>query len=564
MDSETLALAAEVAAALDNNSMASESSLLTPITLYRTGRILFATTCILHPSSSHDANNDTSSSSISTVFDKLLSSIDRDYVRNVLLHELHVAYANLIVSFASSSIRDTTSSLTSLMASTKSNYATKPLAECTAQDVIEATESLCGMYLSSITACRYCGSFQTNGDSDDDGSVNELDIVFASFSWVYQYIILDNMLDNTTSSSLDRLKEGLLKTISRILIHGIVVCQSTTSTTSEQESEDERLSNVVNVIQRIQSSGGGEYSYTMGDMLHLEEQKHHNDSFLQALNEQFNDGPQLQYFKVMLHGFLRSKPPEPTISSTKTNNPSNKMLLEPSVKQPPQTMLDVQINHIQSVLPDLGEGYIEEALKCYNHNIERTLDALLSGNNTIHPALSTLPKNLPRKLKDLPEQYTPNVNMHRGATFKDDGKEHVDRQKQYIKEAERKAEEEAYLVENVSRALGGLRVQGIQNNEVITSTITTDDFGITGNEYNDDYDDQYDGVGDDGGMAGGIGGLDEGLYDVDVHNVHQRYDRGGAKNDQDMWRQYNKLIKEVDSESQYWVSFFTNMTFFFI
>eukprot|EP00956_Cyclotella_meneghiniana_P036108 scaffold121612_cov37-Cyclotella_meneghiniana.AAC.1 len=180
MDSEALALAAEVAAALDNNSMASESSLLTPITLYRTGRILFATTCILHPSSSHDANNDTSSSSISTVFDKLLSSIDRDYVRNVLLHELHVAYANLIVSFASSSssssIRDTTSSLTSLMTSTKSNYATKPLAECTAQDVIEATESLCGMYLSSITACRYCGSFETNGGGDDDGSVNELDI----------------------------------------------------------------------------------------------------------------------------------------------------------------------------------------------------------------------------------------------------------------------------------------------------------------------------------------------------------------------------------------------------
>eukprot|EP00956_Cyclotella_meneghiniana_P034867 scaffold109002_cov50-Cyclotella_meneghiniana.AAC.2 len=98
---------------------------------------------VLHPSS-HDAN-DTSSPSISTVFDKLLSSIDGDCVRNVLLHELHVAYANLIVSFASSSIRDTTSLLTSLMASTKSTYATKPLAECTAQDVIEATESLCGM-----------------------------------------------------------------------------------------------------------------------------------------------------------------------------------------------------------------------------------------------------------------------------------------------------------------------------------------------------------------------------------------------------------------------------------
>eukprot|EP00956_Cyclotella_meneghiniana_P018650 scaffold31189_cov72-Cyclotella_meneghiniana.AAC.1 len=90
----------------------------------------------------------------------------------------------------------------------------------------------------------------------------------------------------------------------------------------------------------------------MGDMLHLEEQKQHNDSFLRALNEQFNDGPQLKYFKAMLRGFQRSKPPEPTIASTKMNNPSNrKMLFESSVKQPPQTMMDVQINHIQSVLP---------------------------------------------------------------------------------------------------------------------------------------------------------------------------------------------------------------------
>jgi len=39
-------------------------------------------------------------------------------------------------------------------------------------------------------------------------------------------------------------------------------------------------------------------------------------------------------------------------------------------------------------------------------------------------------------------------------------------------------------------------------------------------EYNDDYDDQYDGIGD-----GGLGDMDDGLYDVDVHNVHQKYDR---------------------------------------
>lgn len=556
MDSETLALAAEVATALDQSAhtdnIASKSpSLLTPITLYRTGRILFA--CI-HPS---DANIDDTSNapSISTLFDKLLSSLHRDYVRNALLHELHVGYANLIVSFASaaaSSYPDT-SSLTSLMASA-SNYASKPLAECTAHDVIEATQSLCGIYMSSNTACRYCGSFETanNGDESSNGSstttANELDIAIASFSWVYEYLLL------SLDASLGSLKECVLTTISRILTHGIVL-PSTSTAISDHDSEDERLSAVMNTIQRIQSSVG-EYSCVMGDMLHLEEEQHNsrNDSFLRALNEQFSDGPQLQYFKAMLRGFPRSNSKPKSIATTTNIQPNDKALLESSVKQPPQTMLDVQINHVQSVLPDLGDGFIEEALKFHNDNVERTLDALLSGN-LLHPTLSSLPRNLPRKLKDLPEQYTANVNMHRGATAKEDGKEHVQRQKQYVKEAERQAEEEAYLVENVSRALGGLRVQGIQSE---STAAATDDFGVTGSEYNDDYDDQYDGVGDDGGMAGGIGGLDDGLYDVDVHNVHQRYDRGGAKNDQDMWRQYNKLIKDVDSESQYWVSSLIN------
>ena len=46
--------------------------------------------------------------------------------------------------------------------------------------------------------------------------------------------------------------------------------------------------------------------------------------------------------------------------------------------------------------------------------------------------------------------------------------------------------------------------------------------------------------------------MDQGLYDVDVHNVHQKYDRGGAKNEQEMWRKYNRLIKDVDAESAFW------------
>ena len=510
MDADILALAQDAAASLESQATSSptDHTSLSPITLYRIGRVLFAS-----------ISNGTADTSILKSFDKLISSLGDEYVRSVLLHELHVAYANLIVSFASSSIScPDTSSLSTYMGQTP-NYATKPPPVCTSKDVIDATESLCGIYLASTSACEYCGSFES--------SSNELDIVFASFAWVYEYIASDPSI---------RIKENVLQTISNILRYGIVQ-------TPTDKSEDEHLGSIMNIIQRIQSSGG-EHNFAMGDMLQLQENA--NDSFVKALTAKFSNGPQLQYTLAMLRGFPTSNS-KPAASNVKSSSKSKVSNNERPMKHPQQNMTDIQINHVKAVLPDLGDGFIEEALKVYNNDVERTLDALLqiSDNSTnIHPRLRSLPKNLPRKLKDLPEQYTANVDMHRGATAKNDGKEHVQRQKQYIKQVERQAEEEAYLVENVSRALGGLR---IQKNE-------TDDFGITGNEYDDDYDDQYDGVGDDGGMAGGIGGMDEGLYDVDVHNVHQKYDRGGAKNEQEMWRQYNRLIKNVDAESQFWVS----------
>jgi hypothetical protein len=229
-----------------------------------------------------------------------------------------------------------------------------------------------------------------------------------------------------------------------------------------------------------------------------------------------------------------------------------------SIAQPlqkKQNMVDIQIDHIKSILSTLGEGYIEEALKCYNHDVGRTLEALIqlteeSGSggaiyNNIHPRLCTLPKNLPRQLKKSVDHYTANVDLHRGATVKEDGREHVQRQKELIRDVERKAEEEALLMENVSRALGGLKAIGtVQENDDFDND---DYFQSNGNEYDDDYDDQYDGIGNDGGV-----GVDEGLYDVDTNNIHQKYDRVGAKNEQEMWRKYNRMIKDVQAEGAFW------------
>lgn len=155
--------------------------------------------------------------------------------------------------------------------------------------------------------------------------------------------------------------------------------------------------------------------------------------------------------------------------------------------------------------------------------------------DAVHPRLLAFPKNLPRAMKESVQQYTANVSLHRGSTAQKDGFEHVRRQKHIMKEAEREAEEEAFLV---SRALSATRGSTGENDEFEGWEAVH-----TNSTYDDDHDDQY----DDGGAAGG---LDEGLYDVDEHNVHQKYDRGGAKNEQDMWRKYNSIIKDVDSESQ--------------
>ena len=495
MNSEILSLAEEVASSIEPSTAASPQPLPDPLTLYKTGRILFA------------CRDNSNADPIIDAFDSLLISLGEEYVCSVL-HQLHVAYANLIVSVSSNASTPDVSLLREFMAHVP-NYAMKTVI-CSPKDLTEATESLCGIYLSK-TACLHCANLKS------EEANNELDIVLASFFWAYDYLLLDETID---------LKKDVLGAISCILIGVVdsIFCD---------DSEDEQLGNIMNILQRIQTSD----SCAMGDMLQAEQIEH---SFVNVLTAKFADGAQLQYILAMLRAFPRSdSKPVDKQSESKAKWQEEAIPL----RQPEQTMTDLQIARIKGVLPDLGEGFIEEALKCYNNDVERTLDALLQ--QSLHPRLSSLPKNLPRKLKDLPDRYTANVDMHRGATVKEDGKEHVERQKQYIKNVERQAEEEAYLVENVSRALGGLKVQEAKH---------TDDFDVICDEYDDDYDDQYDGIGDDGGMAGGIGGMDEGLYDVDVHNVHQKYDRGSAKKEQEMWRQYNKLIKDVDAESQFWVS----------
>ena len=507
--------------------------------IYRTGRVLYHY---------HRDNHTTTSGNLVDGFDQLLSTIPPSHLTAVILYDINYAFAELVFAYASSSSHSPTAILASIGSMLPLRaHAAKLSSKFTFEDVLHGTESICGIYLSRV-ACRAL----VLEEEGQDGS-QLLQLVFLSLSWVYDCLTRSD--DKGAEYDADvEMKDFILCSLSMMLRIGLL----SSSNQSSDEDDDEKLTNIMNTIQKIQEALG-EYNCALGDM--LDKEQNEQDSFVNALRSTFTSKdvsqqqpPQLQYLLAMLRSSRRSSDDAKQPAAIPSSAATTELESKPRQLQKQQNMVDIQIDHIHSILPSLGEGYIEEALKCYNHDLGRTLEALLqfseeSGSggtsyNNIHPRLRTLPKNLPRQLKKSVEHYTANVNLHRGATAKEDGKEHVERQKEFIRSEVQRAEEEALLVENVSKALGGLKVSGVDQD---SDEDDDDYFQSNRNEYDDDYDDQYDGIGNDGGI-----GIDEGLYDVETHNVQQKYDRGGAKNEQEMWRKYNRLVRDVESESSFW------------
>jgi len=439
-DEEIRFLAAEVARSFEAQASTNGFLINQPssITLYRTGRVLYSCHSI-------GGNDDGRVVALLDAFDSMMATLSRNYVHNVLLHNLHFSYATMITSFATSAPSPPSPSISAI----RSMIAAKspPAVSISWDDIIEATESLCGIYVSSVNACECCCLTL----SSEEGRY-ELELAFVSLSWVYDYLS-----NKKSTPARDLMQKSILITLSRMLSHGIVI-----SSEKSEEDMDDQLSNIMTVIQNIQSLSG-EYNCALGDMLDLE------NEFLATLSAKFqakdaSPPPQMQYLLAMLQSSSRSKVPQPCIVDS-----ASILQVESTSQIKPESLTDVQIDHIKSVLPALGEGYILEALKCYNHDVERTLEALLDlsdgGNsNDIHPRLLTIPSNLPRKLRDRVDRYSANVNLHRGSAAKEDGQEHARIQKEHIKYVERKAEEEAFLIENVSRSLGGFRISDGDNN----------------------------------------------------------------------------------------------------
>lgn len=294
------------------------------------------------------------------------------------------------------------------------------------------------------------------------------------------------------------LKECILSILSAWMIHGLIE-----PSISTHGNEDDAIQSVMQVCQSISSE---QSSTCLGDLVTWQKRDDSQCITLeQAIDQTFTNDvhAQKEYLRLVISSAKSSVKAKPKQKTGEKNKP----------KEPPRTQVSGMkrlVDEVKQVFPHYGDGYIEAALACYNHNLEKTTAALLEvetdpRSNSIHPRLRALDKNLPSRRKESKSQYDTPSN---GAEVSKEDIEARELQKAHLREMEVMQENEAFLV---SAAMG---------------------------DYNDDYDDQYDGIGDDGGAAGGIGAADGGLYDV--------------VDDFEAIKAYNKVTKEMEKDRLYW------------
>jgi hypothetical protein len=193
--------------------------------------------------------------------------------------------------------------------------------------------------------------------------------------------------------------------------------------------------------------------------------------------------------------------------------------------------LDRRIDQVQTLLPDLGAGFIETALSHYQGNVETTVSMLFGDSSLLPPALRVIDRHLPRRKK---------ANSN-----KQHEEELAVEAKQVVKDRmalERKQEEERYRAllyvaqkeEQEQRHQNGQKQQ--QEGEEGSAIVATTTYH---GEYDDDYDDQYDDMED-----GGLGGADSGWYDTGGSN--------DTTSDYDKVRLYNQVTRHEEAEGAFW------------
>jgi hypothetical protein len=236
---------------------------------------------------------------------------------------------------------------------------------------------------------------------------------------------------------------------------------------------------------------------------------------LQSSNPQWKEQMMSRFVEIEQQDYLSSMftveddddKDSPMTQTSKPNNSqqqertdSRSMSESKSSTTSPQDSIQRLVLQVKNLFPHLGDGYIETALSQYHGDVEHTIGALVEAQE--NPA--SLPVTLQRLDPKLPGRW-------KGPTTSQSKAEEEEARRvtqETVRAMERQQEDEA-------RALEVFRVTSVPKHD----------------EYNDDYDDLYDEV--DGFMSN-----DQGLYD-DFETV----------------RTYNKMLKQVEQDQAFWVSY---------
>jgi len=385
----------------------------TPLQLYQVGKLLYETEA--QASEAHVA--------LLKSYQLLLEELPVSYLRNVLFHDLNIAFAQ-------------------------------------ATGTIDAVHAMCGLYADTTLACRA-------GYSVD-----------LCKSLCTAYSVLNPQKDYNRECT------ALLRSLSSLLLESDLFA-------SNDEQEETQLQKIMGVIQALTED---EHNTCFGDMIEWQERTIPTRFLPIVVKSRFDETPQREYLLLMLTSSPRSGSVQPT------QHPSQQQEQSPVSAKTVSAGSEIQrrIQLVRDVLPELGEGFVETALSCFQGDADRTVAALLEAQSdpmSLPPVLQMMDPKLPKRhTETTPDSYSLNDDEARRIT------------KARLADMERTQEAEAYALAVVGK----------------------------NDEYDDDYDDQYDGL--DGG--GDLGGGDGETYDVDLDTI----------------RNYNRAAMAAVAEDSFWVS----------
>ena len=430
-------------------------------------------------------------------FQELLKAMEDDYLHDVILKDINHAFDSLIEK-AKMSLQELTQLSKSSKAKERLEY---DLSQC-----FSAMKAFHVIYTNTNGNVNGNTNGNTTGNTNGEESSQRCCRLGFDPLICVQIVFLYDAACQVQPPGPSMLKECILSTLSSLLTHGLVLPSTSISRfDNNNNSEDEAIQSIMQFVQSISS----ERTLTcLGDLVQWQNENSKNNiiSLQKAIESSFSN--QVHAQKEYLYIMLSSAPTLHTNNANANDNASaqqhakkqSKLKQASKKQQPPISGLQRLVNQIQNLFPSYGEGYIEAALACYNHDLERTTSALLEvqtdpNSKTIHPRLRALDQRLPGRRKESKGRYA----------AEDEDDQGREAQKARMREMEVAQDNEAFLLE---AALG---------------------------DYNDDYDDQYDGVGVGGGEDG-VGGADGGLYDMDYETV----------------KAYNKVARGAESDRKFW------------